>query len=65
VQELIDGGLVLVNGKAAKSSQKLHGVKSSPCGSIRGRRLRAEAESISLDVLYEDTTLSPSTRPLA
>src|SRR5207253_510648 len=25
VQELIDGGLILVNGKAAKSSQKLHG----------------------------------------
>jgi len=25
VQELIDGGLILVNGKAAKSSQKLRG----------------------------------------
>jgi 23S rRNA pseudouridine1911/1915/1917 synthase len=54
VQELIDGGLVLVNGKAAKSSQKLRGgeliiVRAHPRGAPR-----AEAESIPLDVLYED-----------
>src|SRR5439155_15017146 len=54
VQELIDGGLVLVNGKPAKSSQKLHGgdliaVRAQPRPAIR-----AEAETIPLDVLYEE-----------
>jgi len=54
VQELIDGGLVLVNGKAAKSAQKLHG------GEIITVRVQprpaphAEAEAIPLEVLYED-----------
>ena len=54
VQELIDGGLVLVNGKPTKSSQKLRGgmlitVRAHPRPAIR-----AEAETIPLDVLYED-----------
>src|SRR5712671_1658061 len=54
VQELIDGGLVLVNGQPAKSSQKLRGgmlitVRAHPRPAIA-----AAAESIPLDVLYED-----------
>ncbi len=57
VQELIDGGHVLVNGKPAKSSQKLRGgelifVRAHPRAAPR-----AEAESIPLDVLYEDDDL--------
>jgi 23S rRNA pseudouridine1911/1915/1917 synthase len=54
VQELIDGGLVLVNGKAAKSSQKLHGGEIITVRAHPRPATRAEAESISLDVLYED-----------
>src|SRR5437870_11762156 len=54
VQELIEAGLLLVNGKPAKASQKLRGgelitvqVKPRPA-------LHAEAQAIPLDVLYED-----------
>lgn len=54
VQELIDGGLVLVNGKAAKSSQKLHGGEIITVRAHPRPATHAEAESISLDVLYED-----------
>ncbi len=54
VQELIDGGLVLVNGKAAKSSQKLHGGELITVRAHPRPATRAEAESIPLDVLYED-----------
>src|SRR5258708_8816791 len=57
VQGLIDGGHVLVNGKPAKSSQKLRGgelifVRAHPRAAPR-----AAAESIPLDVLYEDDDL--------
>src|SRR5713101_74071 len=54
VQELIDGGLVLVNGKAAKSSQKLHGGELITVRAHPRPATRAEAEAIPLDVLYED-----------
>ena len=54
VQELIDGGLVLVNGKPAKSSQKLRGGEIITVRAHPRPATRAEAESISLDVLYED-----------
>jgi 23S rRNA pseudouridine1911/1915/1917 synthase len=54
VQELIDGGLVLVNGKAAKSSQKLRAGELIIVRAHPRAAPRAEAESIPLDVLYED-----------
>jgi 23S rRNA pseudouridine1911/1915/1917 synthase len=54
VQELIDRGLVLVNGKAAKSSQKLHGGELIVVRAHPRAAPHAEAESIPLDVLYED-----------
>jgi len=54
VQELIDGGHVLVNGKAAKSSQKLHGGELIAVHVHPRPATRAEAEAIPLDVLYED-----------
>src|SRR5262249_13137794 len=54
VQELIDAGLVLVNGRAPKASQRLRGGESIPVDVQPRPPLRAEAESIPLDVLYED-----------
>ena len=54
VQELIDGGLILVNGKAAKSSQKLHGGELIIVRAQPRPATRAEAEAIPLEVLYED-----------
>jgi 23S rRNA pseudouridine1911/1915/1917 synthase len=54
VQELIDGGHVLVNGKAAKPSQKLHGGEIIAVHAHSRPATRAEAEAIPLDVLYED-----------
>src|SRR6202521_3170050 len=54
VQELIDGGLVLVNGKPMKSSQKLHGGEIITVSAHPRPAIVAAAESIPLDVLYED-----------
>ena len=54
VQELIDGGLLLVNGKPAKSSQKLRGGELITVQAHPRPAPRAEAQSIPLDVLYED-----------
>jgi 23S rRNA pseudouridine1911/1915/1917 synthase len=54
VQELIDGGLVLVNGKPAKSSQKLRGGEIITVRAHPRPAPHAAAEAIPLDVLYED-----------
>ena len=54
VQELIDAGLILVNGKPAKSSFKLHGGELLTVRAEPRPAPHAEAESIPLDVLYED-----------
>jgi len=54
VQELIDGGRVFVNGKPAKSSQKLRGGELITVRVHPRPAPHAEAESIPLDVLYED-----------
>ena len=54
VQELIDGGLVLVNGKPAKASQKLRGGELIIVQAHPRAAPRAEPEAIPLDVLYED-----------
>jgi len=54
VQELIEQGLVLVNGKSARGSQKVHA--NELIGVLPQERpaLRAEPEQIPLEVLYED-----------
>ncbi len=57
VQELIDGGLVLVNGKPAKSSLKVRGGELVTVRARPRSAPRAEAETITLDVLYEDNAL--------
>ena len=54
VQELIDAGLVLVNGKPAKSALKLHGGELLTVRAQPRPAPHAQAESIPLDVLYED-----------
>jgi 23S rRNA pseudouridine1911/1915/1917 synthase len=63
VQQLIEEGLVLLNGKAAKDSHKVHagdviGVEAQP-----RPPLRAEAEAIPLDVLYEDEDVIAINKP--
>jgi 23S rRNA pseudouridine1911/1915/1917 synthase len=55
VQELIEGGLVLLNGKAATKGS--HKVKAGDLVSVSPQPrppMRAEPESIPLDILYED-----------
>ncbi|HKV61181.1 MAG TPA: RluA family pseudouridine synthase [Candidatus Acidoferrum sp.] len=54
VQELITDGLVLLNGKPAKPSQKLRGGELITVQVQPRPAPHAEAETIPLDVLYED-----------
>jgi 23S rRNA pseudouridine1911/1915/1917 synthase len=63
VQELIGEGLVLLNGKGAKDSQKVRA--GDVIGVLPRQRpgLRAEAEAIPLDVLYEDEDVIAITKP--
>lgn len=63
VQELIEQGLVLLNGKAAKDSQKVHlGDRVEVVPQPRPP-LRAEPESIPLNVLYEDDDVIAINKP--
>jgi 23S rRNA pseudouridine1911/1915/1917 synthase len=54
LQELIGAGLVLVNGSAAKPSQKLRGREHVVVEARPRPSLRAEPESIPLEIAYED-----------
>ena len=63
VQELIDAGLVLVSGAAAKASQKLKGGEHVTVRAEPRAPLKAVAESIPLNVLYEDDDLSVINKP--
>jgi len=54
VQELLAQGLVLVNGSAAKAALKLRGGEQIIVEARQRPPLRAEAEKIPLNVLYED-----------
>jgi len=54
VQELVDADLILVNGQSAKSSQKLRGGELITVRARPRPAPHAAAESIPLDVLYED-----------
>src|ERR1700690_199203 len=63
VQELIEQGLVLLNGKAAKDSQKVHVGDRVEVVPQPRPPLRAEPESIPLDILYEDDDVIAVNKP--
>jgi 23S rRNA pseudouridine1911/1915/1917 synthase len=63
LQELIAAGMVLVNGAAAKASYKLRGDEKVAVEVVQRPPLRAEAESIPLDVIYEDDDLLIVNKP--
>src|SRR3984893_9265313 len=63
VKELIDGELVLVDGKPSKGSHRLHtGEKVAVTPKARPP-LHAHAESIPLDILFEDTDIIAVNKP--
>jgi 23S rRNA pseudouridine1911/1915/1917 synthase len=63
VKELIDGNLVLVDGKPSKGSHRLHtGEKISVNPKARAP-LRAHAESIPLNILFEDDDIIAVNKP--
>src|SRR5438105_13690757 len=64
VQELISEEKVLVNDAAAKASLKLHGdERISVLGEAQRPPLRAMAEDIPLDIVYEDDDLAVINKP--
>ncbi len=63
VQELIEVGLVLLNGKAAKGSHKVRAGDVIVVVPQQRPPLRAEAETIPLDVLYEDEDVIAINKP--
>lgn len=63
VQELIEAGLVLVDGRAAKGAQKLRGGERVEVDPQQRPPLRAEAESIPLEILYEDDDILAINKP--
>lgn len=63
VQELIAGGLVRLNGKTAKDSHKVHAGDTIEVIPQPRPALRAEAEAIPLDILYEDEDVIAINKP--
>jgi 23S rRNA pseudouridine1911/1915/1917 synthase len=63
VQELIEEGLALVNGKAAKASQKVRAGDVIEVDAQERPALRAEPENIALDILYEDDDVLAVNKP--
>jgi 23S rRNA pseudouridine1911/1915/1917 synthase len=64
VQELIEGGLVLVDDRVVKKgSQHLHGGEHITLDAEDRPPVRAEAEAIPLDVLYEDEDVIAVNKP--
>jgi 23S rRNA pseudouridine1911/1915/1917 synthase len=64
VQELIESGLVLINGRAAnKGSRHLRGSEKIIVEAPERPPIIAEAESIPLDVLYEDEDVIAINKP--
>src|SRR5258708_1603612 len=64
VQELIGQGEVLVNGTAAKAALRLRGSERiDVTGALARPPLRATAEDIALDVVYEDSDLAVINKP--
>jgi 23S rRNA pseudouridine1911/1915/1917 synthase len=63
VQELIEEGLALLNGKAAKGSHKVHVGDAIEVMAQERPALRAEPENIPLDILYEDEDVLAVNKP--
>jgi 23S rRNA pseudouridine1911/1915/1917 synthase len=64
VQQLITEQKVLVNGAAAKASQRLRGSESiAVLGAAQAPPLRAVAENIPLDIVFEDDDLAVINKP--
>jgi 23S rRNA pseudouridine1911/1915/1917 synthase len=63
VQELIAAGLVLVNSRAAKGAHRLRAGERIQIQIQPRPPLRAEAESIPLDILYEDADVIAVNKP--
>jgi 23S rRNA pseudouridine1911/1915/1917 synthase len=57
VQELIEAGLVVLNGKPAKDAQKVRANDVVEVTPTPRAAMKAEAERIPLDILYEDDDL--------
>jgi 23S rRNA pseudouridine1911/1915/1917 synthase len=57
VKELIDGELVQVDSKPSKGAHRLHGGEKIDVHPQERPPLRAQAESIPLDILYEDADI--------
>jgi 23S rRNA pseudouridine1911/1915/1917 synthase len=63
VQELIEAGLVLVNSRPAKGSHRLHAGERIQIEIQPRPALRAEPESIPLEILYEDDDVMAVNKP--
>src|SRR5690349_1937416 len=64
VQELIEQGKALVNGRVARASHKLRGDEEiTVTGPAERPPLRAHAEDIPLDIVYEDDVLAVVNKP--
>src|SRR6202166_764588 len=63
VKELIDGELVLVDGKPSKGSHRLHTGEKVAVTPRARPPLRAHAESIPLDILFEDADIIAVNKP--
>jgi 23S rRNA pseudouridine1911/1915/1917 synthase len=63
VQELIEEGLALLNGKAAKGSHKVHVGDVIEVVAQERPALRAEPENIPLEILYEDDDVLAVNKP--
>ena len=63
IQELIEAGLVLVEGRPAKAAQRLRGGESVSLQVQPRPALQVEAEAIPLEVLYEDEDVIAINKP--
>lgn len=63
IQELIEAGLAVVDGRASKASHKLRGGECIRIEAQPRPPVRAEAESIPLDILYEDEDVIVVNKP--
>ena len=64
VQQLIEQQKVLVNGTPAKSSLKLEGIETiTVTGEVQLPPLKAEAEDIPLEIVYEDKDIAVINKP--
>jgi 23S rRNA pseudouridine1911/1915/1917 synthase len=63
IQELIDAGLVLVSGKVTKGAYKLRGGEEIVIEARERPPMQAEAETIPLEILYEDDDVLVVNKP--